>query len=230
MTRIAFLHIPKAGGTSMLSALSAHFPEHKICPERLNGLGDWPSAKLSEYDLFAGHFVFDALSLVPDPKVTFTMLREPKARMLSWYYYVRAHPRDHLEKHDPFLLPMRDQSLTEYLASDRATRDGNWMTELIGNSDLDLALARLKQFTALGILEREWATCLNLRLRLGVKIKGLPRENLLRSQTSYARHVSKAERFDPSGRRALSSSKPTPDAASNGAALGAVSTGHARVC
>lgn len=75
----------------MLSALSAHFPEHKICPERLNGLGDWPSAKLSEYDLFAGHFVFDALSLVPDPKVTFTMLREPKARMLSWYYYVRAH-------------------------------------------------------------------------------------------------------------------------------------------
>jgi hypothetical protein len=167
----------------MLSALSAHFPEHKICPERLNGLGDWPSAKLSDYDLFAGHFVFDALSLVPDPKVTFTMLREPKARMLSWYYYVRAHPRDHLEKHDPFLLPMRDQSLTEYLASDRATRDGNWMTELIGNSDLDLALARLKQFTALGILEREWATCLNFRLRLGVKIKGLPRENLSRKDS-----------------------------------------------
>ncbi|MEP9349602.1 hypothetical protein [Xanthobacter sp. KR7-225] len=88
---VAFLHIPKCAGTSLHMALTAHYGT-MACPERHNGLADWPAGALAHYRFFSGHFDFPSLGLIPAEKVSIvTMLRQPADRLISLYRFLRAH-------------------------------------------------------------------------------------------------------------------------------------------
>ena len=88
---VVFLHIPKCAGTSLHMALTAHFGE-AACPERHNGLADWPAGALAHYRFFSGHFDFPSLGLIPGRNVSIvTMLRRPTDRLISLYRFLRAH-------------------------------------------------------------------------------------------------------------------------------------------
>jgi alpha-D-ribose 1-methylphosphonate 5-triphosphate synthase subunit PhnG len=90
--KLVFLHIEKCGGTTMRTMLEAQFAAHRICPERFNGLADWTANELAAYDLFAGHFDLACCSVIPGRRnAIITMIREPKARLLSLYYFWKSH-------------------------------------------------------------------------------------------------------------------------------------------
>ena len=85
-----FQHIPKAGGTSLHATLAAAL-DQPLFPERRNGLGNWPAATLAQGRFFSGHFDSATLALIPGRAVrVVTMLRDPAARLMSLYRYLRS--------------------------------------------------------------------------------------------------------------------------------------------
>jgi len=101
--KVVFIHVQKTGGTSLRRALSKHFPAEEICEERFNKLREWAPEELNRYRLFAGHFSFSSLTHIPGPKIIITLLREPRARLLSYFNYVKRFRRAYLAEKDPDL-------------------------------------------------------------------------------------------------------------------------------
>ena len=89
-----FLHVPKCGGTTLHNLLVRNYSADEVCPERFNGLYNWPLGRLGAFRLFSGHFDMPSVRMLPGDKRVVTMLREPKARLVSAYYFLKAHRHD----------------------------------------------------------------------------------------------------------------------------------------
>ena len=97
--RVALMHLPKTGGTSIHSMLTSVFEKDQVCPERFNGFHAYTDDELAQYDLFSAHMDFYSLTRVAQPAYTITLLREPKQRILSLYYFWKAQKHEHIERH-----------------------------------------------------------------------------------------------------------------------------------
>ena len=97
--KLVFMHHPKTGGTTLHHILVGSFGEDAVCPERFNGLHRYPAGELARYRFFSGHFDLPSVRLIPGRKAVVTMLREPVARLVSMYYFLRAHNPDIIEKY-----------------------------------------------------------------------------------------------------------------------------------
>jgi hypothetical protein len=88
--KLAFLHIPKTAGTSFTRALARGWPRVRIVatPTQFDAI---PEADAAQLDLVAGHFLAHQLAA---PRwqgfAALTVLRDPRARLLSSYRYARA--------------------------------------------------------------------------------------------------------------------------------------------
>lgn len=134
---LCFLHIPKSGGSSVHAALLAATPEGSLSAKRgdaaVTAFGELDrdaraarDAELVEYELdpapesgiVSGHFYLSTLLKVASHRSIATVLREPRARLLSLYAFWRLTPRDdawHPHKpHDHALRPL-DEFLSEPL-------------------------------------------------------------------------------------------------------------------
>lgn len=89
--RVALFHFPKTGGTSLHRFLAPLFDAAEICPERIRNFDRFTPEQLAGYSYFSAHMDFARLQLIPGPLYTITVLREPKARVLSLYHFWRAH-------------------------------------------------------------------------------------------------------------------------------------------
>lgn len=88
---LKFLHLPKTGGTSVRSFLERFFRPEEICPAGFRHQFRAISRdKLASYRMFAGHLDWEDLDQIGGPSFTFTVLREPRERMLSYYFFLRA--------------------------------------------------------------------------------------------------------------------------------------------
>lgn len=92
--RLFFFHNPKAGGTSVLGALSRLFPSVRRCPRieddatehaRLAGRYD----PFAGYDFYAGHYGLDIYRAVGRGMPAATNFRWPVDRVVSVYRYFR---------------------------------------------------------------------------------------------------------------------------------------------
>jgi len=105
--RIGFLHLPKAAGTSLGEALAVALPNRSPMSFDRILFGDFdrfdemmPQIKaqlclgngheLLGYDLVAGHFCLQTLAATLAPAQILTVVREPRVRLLSHYFYWRA--------------------------------------------------------------------------------------------------------------------------------------------
>jgi hypothetical protein len=87
---LKFLHLPKTAGNSIREFASRFFQQRHVCPviydAELRAIGD---EELRSYRMFAGHLDWASLDRVDGPSFTFTVLREPLDRVLSFYFYLR---------------------------------------------------------------------------------------------------------------------------------------------
>jgi hypothetical protein len=99
--RLVFVHVPRTGGTTLHSVLSAAIDRSEVCPERHNRLESLYAAQIANTRLFSGHYDRRSLDLIPGRNIrSVTMLREPRARIISVYKYLRAHTSDTIANDD----------------------------------------------------------------------------------------------------------------------------------
>lgn len=98
MKKIVFLHIPKTGGTSVHEFLVTKFNSDEVCPERFNNLESHPKEELSRYYLFSGHYDMSGVNHIDGDKDIIAFFRDPKDRILSLYYFWKAHRWSTIEK------------------------------------------------------------------------------------------------------------------------------------
>lgn len=92
--RLFFFHNPKAGGTSVVSALKDLFPNERRCPVIENDATDHAArggcyGVFAGYDLYAGHYGLDVYQAVGEGMAAATNFRWPVDRVVSVYRYFR---------------------------------------------------------------------------------------------------------------------------------------------
>jgi hypothetical protein len=186
------LHVPKCGGDAITSALEAALPPNSLAPLRLDtsifcDFDDFDALRqearaqliarpgevraLRNYRAIAGHFSLSTLRSVVPISAICTVLREPRARLLSLYTYWRT-----ARTTDDFWAPYRVganawRPLTEFLSDARlAPATDNQVSRMLladdprlprssfaAESDVDAvardAIALLDAFGFVGILE-----------------------------------------------------------------------------
>ncbi|MEB3209753.1 MAG: sulfotransferase family 2 domain-containing protein [Leptolyngbyaceae bacterium] len=177
-----FLHIPKAGGTTLNGIINQQYKKTDIF--RFNGINNRrcinevePQRRIS-IQLIRGHFAFGLHQYITCDSVYFTFLRDPIKREISHYHYLCRSPN--LKQHSI----VKKQTLKEYILS----TEGNLQTRMIyGNSCtkddpskgvLEVAKENLeKYFTVVGIVERFDESLVVLQHSLGWKTTVYRKQN-----------------------------------------------------
>jgi hypothetical protein len=92
--RLFFFHNPKAGGTSLVTALKGLFPVERCCPPIENDATEHTARggcydAFGGYDLYAGHYGRDVYREVGEGMAAATNFRWPIDRVVSLYRYFR---------------------------------------------------------------------------------------------------------------------------------------------
>ena len=94
MKRLVFLHIPKTAGQTVHFELERIFRKENVSPVRVHTQSPETSFPDPErYLLFSGHIDWHDIERVPEPRVTFSVLRDPGERVASFYFYLRSKAR-----------------------------------------------------------------------------------------------------------------------------------------
>jgi hypothetical protein len=101
------LHIEKTGGTFLYDILRSTFRGRTITPPHMPDIPSYTMRELNRFDLISGHFTLgEALALPRRRKTIICAFREPRARLVSFYRFHRAHPRQ--MRSDPFVRIAQD--------------------------------------------------------------------------------------------------------------------------
>jgi hypothetical protein len=175
---VSFLHIEKCGGTALMRGLAPAFHPLQIYPDDHRDLPPHLMMRTpaflglhpAQYPLIWGHYDVPTLQRFAPGHFVFTLLREPKARVLSLYHFWRsvdpaaidpdlsfsvslAHRlslEDFLACDDPMLLDLIDNLYARRLTGVYAT--GAAEDPVRGTADQ--AMAVLGQLSFVGITER----------------------------------------------------------------------------
>jgi hypothetical protein len=192
---LCFMHVPKSAGTSVMESLQASLPDGTVAPARFDtfifcrfsafdqldeqsrslvAVEAAEIAALARYRVVGGHFPLPVLRrLAPASKIA-TVLREPRARVLSAYMFLRLTRM--MEIWEPYAREVLEgpaQSLEAFLSDPRIARlNDNQICRLVLHGDsrmrdedfvapgdaeglAEAALERLDQLGYVGILERD---------------------------------------------------------------------------
>jgi len=86
-----FLHIPKTAGTSIINMVAPYYGESLISH------GDYSGklpGEIEDIAFVSGHFGYSYARPLMPSRVSFTFLREPRERILSFYYFCRTRDPD----------------------------------------------------------------------------------------------------------------------------------------
>jgi hypothetical protein len=156
---LVFMHIPKTAGTSLHTRLTGKFPPPLVCPERFDRLHAYSLAELNRYRLFSGHFAYPVTRCIPGRRrVVITLLREPVARIVSAYRFLRAHKPAYFEPRDFGLMRLAHELEPAAFFADERVRQSPWF---------DNVAARM----LLGLTDgRRWERLADLRLAAALRL------------------------------------------------------------
>jgi len=192
-----FCHIPKTAGMTFRTIVEDYFDCNEICPATLNAqIDEIPQAELEKYRLFRGHLVFVNLpELLPNRNfVNVTVLRDPIARVISHYDYIRRTPGDpHYEAVSNMTIEEFSQKLTVgkvgkniqtyYVAKTQRFH----LEKLSGQDVLEIAKESIDRFAFVGLLERFQDSLFLLSHIFGWRpILNSRKENASAAKKSYA--------------------------------------------
>jgi len=90
MDPVYFLHIPKTGGSSLISLLTDQFDPDDVCgAQALEELFALPRESVERYRLFRGHHWYGLHRYIGRALTHISMLRNPVQRTVSWYLHVQ---------------------------------------------------------------------------------------------------------------------------------------------
>ncbi|MEP4309737.1 MAG: sulfotransferase family 2 domain-containing protein [Lentilitoribacter sp.] len=89
MTTIVFLHIPKTAGQTIHNALVSVVggPDH-VSPVRVHSQAPNGPQMPAGYKLYSGHIDWVELDTLPQDRFVFSVLRDPRERIASFYLYL----------------------------------------------------------------------------------------------------------------------------------------------
>lgn len=181
---IIFQHIPKTAGSTLHTIFNRKCRRQRIhnvfggdhSDESIEAFRRLPENHRREIDLLKGHMPFGLHRDLPQEAVYVTVLREPVARVISQYKYIRRNPGNHL--HDQVV--GNRMSLGDFVASGISAGMDNgqvrwlagevhgWDFGEIGETELERAKSHLREHYALvGLTEQFDATVLLLRQLMG---------------------------------------------------------------
>jgi hypothetical protein len=88
--RVIFIHIHKTAGTSIVNHLKEFFNPQKTLLH--GGFFEIPPEELGNYKLLTGHFSFGRIQQLLADSYSFTFLRDPVERVLSFYSFWKERP------------------------------------------------------------------------------------------------------------------------------------------
>jgi hypothetical protein len=190
-TPVVFLHIAKTAGTSIVHFFRKHLPAQSLCSH-----GDFlhfPSDRdtylqqLRQYQFISGHFGFIDIEPLLRDAYSFTFLRDPIDRALSFYKFClhedmqRQFPvaraaaslglEDFLCSSLPEVSEMLDNQQTWQLARMYWQEDRKALSHLSESQLLDLALENLAQFNHVGLTETFDTDFQRIRRDLGIELQ-----------------------------------------------------------
>jgi Sulfotransferase family len=173
---LVFIHLEKTGGTSLRNMLEGQFPLDRRCPVRDNKLHLLSVAELGRYDFFAGHFDRSSLRFIPRDKIkTVALFREPRARLISFYRFLKSHPVGDEFANDTLIRVANESTVEEFFECDETRSfpavynhyliamgaSFAWFDQHRGSlsrddfcTALEEAKRQIRALTALGITER----------------------------------------------------------------------------
>jgi hypothetical protein len=159
-----FSHIPKTAGMTFRTIVEDQFHSGEVCPATLNAqLAKMLPEELNRYRLFRGHLGFMNLpELLPQKNIIdVTVLREPVARVISHYEYIRRMPGD---PHYPAVKDMTLEEFSQKLTAGKAGKNIQTyhvaktlqfdLDHLTPEEILDIAKTSLDRFAFVGLVER----------------------------------------------------------------------------
>jgi hypothetical protein len=173
---VLFLHLPRAGGSTLTDVLLRQYPPHSIylvrsrlVLETMERFAALPDQEKKRYRLIRGHMIFGLHEAVPGPSTYITFLRSPVERVISQYqldvargeqpaFESRQTQIDHLMEYCQNRRYMLNRQ-TRLLAGDRTVTLGHLNDPALfaGTSDgwLEQAISHLENHCAVyGLTER----------------------------------------------------------------------------
>jgi hypothetical protein len=212
-----FIHLQKTGGTSLRAFLERQFPADRVCPIRDDRLHLLSVAELGRYDFFSGHFDRSTLRFIPRANIkTIAVFREPRARLISFYRFLKSHPvRDEFAD-DPFMRLANEVSAEEFFerpetrnlpavynhylialcgSFNRFRNDPISEKSKIGPDMIENAKQQIRALTAIGITERFDASVEQICSSLGL----LPPSSIpaVHVTDEFAKSDTRFKRVDP---------------------------------
>lgn len=183
---LLFLHIPKAGGTTLNNILEKNYNTQNIF--RING--SFPAKSIEEFKnltkvkkkeikLINRHLSFGLHEFVPNSSTYITRLRYPVERIISFYYYILRNPSHYLYER----VISQKMTFKEFVSSDISLALNNAQTRAIANiwqkefnndseerNMLEIAKRNLNEhFSCVGLTEKFDETLLLLNKKIGLK-------------------------------------------------------------
>jgi hypothetical protein len=132
---LIFLHAPKTGGTTMMRIIERQYPAGSVLGryDSSDGaeLANLPPDELERLRAVGGHFRFGAHDFIARDTVYVTMLRDPVARVISHYHFVRQRP-----EHDQYQAATA-LSLRDFVRSSGSAEPNNDQTRLLAGGMSD---------------------------------------------------------------------------------------------
>jgi hypothetical protein len=190
---LLFLHIPKAGGSTVYKILERQYSRAQILRLESSQIAQFktlPAAQRGRYRLIEGHLYFGFHRYIPGASTYFTFLRRPVERVLSFYYYARSTPDHYLYSqlaHERLDLKTAIAGeLTPELRNGqiRQLAGEEWEDpqRVITRAALEQAQANLTQFRVVGLLEEFDASLLLLRRAFGWHLPFYVKENVTKEK------------------------------------------------
>ena len=189
---VIFVHIPKTAGTTLRHIIQHQFKPNNIFEfynlekrqnrvttgvEKLKSLSD---SQKNAIKFVSGHAGFGLHQFLQQPYTYITVLRDPVARIISYYHFLQKRESDLVKDKslEDFVCSYRGvhNSMTCYLSGVTLKfqlRDPNLDLENARYSQETLALAKQnlkKHFKVVGLVEKFDETCILLKKNLGWNI------------------------------------------------------------